>query len=465
MKTDGKKTGRRAAWLRYAVALAVFVIGAAVTLPTVDSAPAQKKTTQKKAAAKKNGAAKSAQPMRKSGDVKKEKQRTEKEIADTKKKISENEKRTRSQLDRLNDLDGQIERQEMNIEELNNTIEELSLRSETLRDSIVRLQYVDSVLRIEIAGDLRRSHVERHRITPLKFITSAKTVGEARQRVNYLNVLQRARNNKVSELRRERERMEQVRLSLDSVQTQHSAAVKQLSVAKDILAGRRHESERVVNSLRKETATLNKVLEDKKRKIKQLDTELNRIIAEEQRKAEEEARRRQQQKAQPAKKGETKKSEQPGKSKPSSGQQGQADADRTLTGSFVQNKGRLLFPVAGKYTITGTFGRSQHGELSHVQMDNSGIDISVAPGTKARSIFGGTVSSVFFMDGYENIIIVRHGEYLSVYAGLGNIAVKKGDKVTAGQTLGTVATADGSTVLHFEVRHERTKLNPLQWVK
>ncbi len=146
----------------------------------------------------------------------------------------------------------------------------------------------------------------------------------------------------------------------------------------------------------------------------------------------------------------------------------EAEAERRLTGSFESNKGRLLFPVAGRYTVISKFGTYEHPELSKVKLDNLGIDIEVPRATSARAVFEGTVSSIFRLDGYHNIVILRHGEYLTVYAGIDLLSVKKGDKVRSGQRLGTIysdAADDGRSVLHFEIRHERQKLNPAEWVK
>ena len=83
---------------------------------------------------------------------------------------------------------------------------------------------------------------------------------------------------------------------------------------------------------------------------------------------------------------------------------------------------------------------------------NSGIDIGVKPGTKARAIYEGTVSAIFKQDGFGNIVMVRHGNYLSIYANLSSLNVKSGDTLKAGQSIGTVgADADGGrgAVLHF----------------
>lgn len=83
-------------------------------------------------------------------------------------------------------------------------------------------------------------------------------------------------------------------------------------------------------------------------------------------------------------------------------------------------------------------------------------------------MFDGTVSYIFRMDGYQNVVMVRHGSYLTVYAHIDGLSVRKGDKVKAGQAIGSIfsdPTNSGRCTLHFEVRNEREKLNPLQWVR
>lgn len=136
--------------------------------------------------------------------------------------------------------------------------------------------------------------------------------------------------------------------------------------------------------------------------------------------------------------------------------------------TFAKSKGKLLFPVSGKYTIVSQFGRNHYGDLSKVEIDNPGIDILTAPGSSARAVYPGTVSSIFNIDGYHHIVMVRHGEYLTIYANIEKLSVRKGESVKAGQQLGTIygdASDDNRTVLHFEVRKERDKLNPLDWLQ
>ena len=139
------------------------------------------------------------------------------------------------------------------------------------------------------------------------------------------------------------------------------------------------------------------------------------------------------------------------------------------TGSqFADMRGRLSFPVAGSYTIVRRFGRQTHPSLPHVQTDNAGVDIQTTRNAGVRAVFDGEVSAVFRPDGYNSVVVVRHGQYLTVYANLDHVSVSTGQKVKAGQNLGTVFSDpndDGRSVLHFEVRNGRAKENPESWLK
>ena len=138
-----------------------------------------------------------------------------------------------------------------------------------------------------------------------------------------------------------------------------------------------------------------------------------------------------------------------------------------LSGSFEKNKGKLPFPLSGSYKIVAHFGRQKHPELRYVQTENSGIDIETTPGTKARAVFNGVVSRIFVTPGYNSTIIVRHGNYLTIYANLSEVYVRAGEKVSTGQNLGKIYSdsQDGNrTILTFQLWKERTKLNPELWL-
>lgn len=142
-------------------------------------------------------------------------------------------------------------------------------------------------------------------------------------------------------------------------------------------------------------------------------------------------------------------------------------AEKKLSDDFGRNQGALPFPVSGRYTVVSRFGEQQHQELKYVRTNNSGIDIQVQPGAEARAVFSGEVTRVFVVPGYNNSVIIRHGNYLTVYSNLVNVYVKAGDRVSTRQAIGKIYsdTEDGNTtILHFQLWKEKTKLNPLPWL-
>ena len=204
---------------------------------------------------------------------------------------------------------------------------------------------------------------------------------------------------------------------------------------------------------------------DKQRKAaNKLNAEIDRLIAieiEAARKRAEEERRR--------KEAEVKKQQPSGKevSKPATKQMdvyNVDDSDRKLSGTFERNKGRLPIPVTGPYVIVGHYGQYQVEGLRNVRLDNKGIDIKAKRGAMARTIFDGEVTAVFQYNGLANVL-VRHGSYISVYCNLESVIVKQGSQLKTRDVIGQISTdSDGNTVLHFQLRKEKDKLNPEIWI-
>ena len=136
-----------------------------------------------------------------------------------------------------------------------------------------------------------------------------------------------------------------------------------------------------------------------------------------------------------------------------------SSADRAMTGSFANNKGRLPMPVSG--SIVKRFGTYNVSGLSHVKLSSNGIAIKASAGSPVRSVFKGEVTSVSHVGG-STLVMVRHGAYISVYLNLGSVSVSKGQQVGTGQTLGTV---DSSGIFQFQLHKETQKLNPEQWLR
>lgn len=136
-----------------------------------------------------------------------------------------------------------------------------------------------------------------------------------------------------------------------------------------------------------------------------------------------------------------------------------SSADRALTGSFASNRGRLPMPMNGR--IVNHYGQYSVEGLHNVQLSNSGINIKSGGGAGVRAVYRGEVSAVFNFNG-TSVVMIRHGAYITVYANLGSVSVHKGQQVSTGQNIGSVA---GDGILQFQLRKETAKLNPEAWLR
>jgi septal ring factor EnvC (AmiA/AmiB activator) len=135
-----------------------------------------------------------------------------------------------------------------------------------------------------------------------------------------------------------------------------------------------------------------------------------------------------------------------------------------LSKGFEANRGKLPWPVASGVVID-PFGKHKHAIATKVEIENNGIDIQTSPGSKARAVFDGSVSSVMNIAGLGQTVIINHGKYFTVYSGLNGTNVKKGDEVTTKQIIGTVGNnEDGVAVLNFQVWKGGDKMNPSGWI-
>ena len=137
-----------------------------------------------------------------------------------------------------------------------------------------------------------------------------------------------------------------------------------------------------------------------------------------------------------------------------------SSVDRKLSNNFVNNKGRLPIPITGKYRIVSHYGQYNVEGLKNVRLDNKGINILGSPGAQARAIFDGEVTAVANVAG-TNMVLVRHGSYISVYCNLSSVLVHRGQRVSTRQALGTVGA---DNILQFQLRRETSKLNPEVWL-
>ena len=142
----------------------------------------------------------------------------------------------------------------------------------------------------------------------------------------------------------------------------------------------------------------------------------------------------------------------------------EAEADRALSDKFENNKGRLPWPVK-EGVIIEQFGQHNHPVFKNIKLPfNNGVNISTTLNAQAISIFDGVVKQILVMPGYSQCVLVQHGNYYTFYTKIEKVIVKSGDAVKTGQPLGTLAEAEGNSVLHFQLWSGTTKQNPEHWI-
>lgn len=407
-----------------------------------------------------------ADARRTTKDIRRERQATERKIKDTRRQISSNIDDTRRELNRLTSLEGDIRSNDARIARLTSRNDSLRKKTKILSDSVEQATAKVQRLKQSRASAMRAARRQRQTAgSASAFIFSSESFRQALRRASYLRDLARWQDSTATSLAREVKVLEIKKASLDSTRKILKANIASLSEERLKLEQNSREAKTVVASLKRQGRNLEKVLKEQQRLAQKLDQELNRLIEEEARRAAEEARKKKEQEEAARRKqqnntpSETPKKAQSSPAPPEPAQPGKPFADM---------KGKLPLPLDRNATVAVPFGLQTHAEYSKVKMQNNGIDLETEPGASARAVHEGTVSMVIVMEGYHNVVLVRHGEYLTVYAGLADLAVRKGQRVNAGDRIGSVyvdKNDDNRTRLHFEVRHEKEKLDPAQWIR
>lgn len=413
------------------------------------------------------GLALTAQNSAKVKELERQRKKALEEIEMTNQLLSETKRTTENSLNRLNLLSQQILSRRRVINLLNQEIGALNTQIRRQNQEIDKLGKELKEKQANYAKSARGLYKRRSSQDKLLFILSAESFSQAMRRMRYLREYadwQKRQAALITEQRKE-------------ITRKQEALRKTLGEKQALLATRETETEKLqteevsrkeeVQQLNKKQRDLQAVLKKKKKQADALNRQIEKQIAAEIARAERERAVREAKRRAAAKKNKTPEELPEERVAAVKGGYAMTKEERKLSDDFAGNRGRLPFPVSGRYTVVSRFGEQQHQELKYVRMNNNGIDLQVQPGTEARTIFNGVVTRVFVVPGYNNSVIIRHGNYLTVYANLSEVYVKAGDKVTTRQPIGRIFSdsEDGNTtILHFQLWKEKTKLNPLPWL-
>lgn len=400
----------------------------------------------------------------------------QRQIAEAESLLKNTKKDVGSQLNVLAVLIGQIEERKRYIVAMNNDVEavadEISGLERQLRDLQRDLKNKKKRYESSVQYLYKNKSIEEK----LMFIFSAKSLAQTYRRLRYVREYATYQRLQGEEILKKQELVNRKKKELLQVKAAKENLLRERESEQAKLEAQEKEKRKMVAELQKKQKGIQNEIYKKRRESNRLNAEIDKLVTEEieraRKRAEEEARREEvaRRKAAAAKKDKESSAGSavtPEKKKAAPLERfAMSKADRELSGNFVNNRGKLPVPITGSYLITSHYGQYTVEGLRNVKLDNKGIDIQGKPGAQARAIFNGKVAAVFRLNGLFNVLI-RHGNYISVYCNLSSASVKSGDAVTTKQIIGHVfsdSSDNGRTVLHFQLRKERDKLNPEPWL-
>ena len=375
--------------------------------------------------------------QKKTKDLKIKRQKIEKEIDYTNKLLNETRKNKKHTLYELQLIQNKItQRNELTVT-LKKQIDILENKISRTKSSIKSMNSQLDTLKAEYARVVIFLSRNNSKLDKLIFIFSSEDLNQAYQRMRYIDELtdfirhqadsiQVMENNRKTELKDLKAQKEEK----DKLLERETAQLQKLE-------SNHREKDKVSSALSKKEKQLRAQLRKKQKEAKKLNKKIENIIASEI------------------------------KTKKSSGGKHSYEltpAEKKLANEFESNKGKLPWPTARGF-VSETFGTHPHPVLKHVMIKNNGINIVTTLGSTARAVFKGRVVSVVSISNTNIAVIVKHGNWFTVYSNLEKVFVNKGDQVATKKPLGRIHTnIKGKTELHFEVWHGKQKQNPLYWI-
>ena len=364
------------------------------------------------------------------------KARLEREIAIIDKQLAENASQSSSMLTDLSLIRKKISNRKALVSESDRVIRQYSDSIYLAQKEINRLQARVDTLTAHYSKLVLSAYKNRDSRIWYMYMFASDNLGQAFRRFGYFRNLSTQMKNEAKSIRTMQDELalKQERLALLKKDAQAVKAERQKEL--DNLRKDESKADSVVKKLQKDRKKYQSQLASKKKEIDALNREIARLIAN--------AMNKDGQK--------------------SSSKKPKAPVDMKLDAEFSKNKGKLPWPADGP--VVSRFGKHYHPVYKNLELPpNNGVDIALAKGEHVKAVFDGVVSQVLVMPGYNQCVLVQHGNYFTLYCKMKNIAVKAGDKVKTGQLIGDIDTINGQTQLHFEVWKGKDPQNPETWLR
>lgn len=360
------------------------------------------------------------------------KARLEREIAIIDKQLKENASQSSSMLSDLTLIRKNISNRKALVAEADKKIRRINDSIYLTQKEINRLQARVDTLTAHYSKLVLSAYKNRDARIWYMYMFASDNVGQAFRRFGYFKNLSSHMKSEARDIRAMQEDLAERKDELAKMKASAEEVRKERVKELDNLRKDEAKSDAVVKKLQKDRKKYQSQLAAKKKEVNALNREIARIIAS-------------------AMKTEDQKKDK----KP---------VDLKLDGEFSKNKGKLPWPADGP--VVSGFGKHYHPVYKNLELPpNNGVDIALAKDTKVCSVFDGVVAQVIVMPGYNQCVLVQHGNYFTLYCKMKNLFVSQGDKVKTGQALGTIDTINGQTQLHFEIWKGKNPQNPENWLR
>ena len=370
--------------------------------------------------------------------LEKDKAKVEQELKKLSGDLSKAKKNSKANQQQIRLLDKKIGERTKLINNISGQLNLLGMQMEQTQDSMRLMQnQVDSMKR-EYAAVVRTLYGERGNIDKTVLVLDTKSYNTAYLRMKYFRDYSRYRKRQAAHIRQKEAELHDAGVDLARQQRETTTLLAQEKKQKDQLAREQKERQQSLKKSKQQEKDLQAQINRKEQQKRQLQQQIQKIINEEVAKSRKAATT-------------------------GGGTTNRTTVDVALSNDFAGNKGKLPWPVY--YTkVVREYGRYTHS--SGGQNMNNGIDLQCKSGTSVQCVFDGTVSRVFTCPNGTKGIIVRHGEYMSVYTNMGTVTVNEGAKVSTKQNLGTVYTnSDGSADFSFQLWKGTSSQNPRTWLR
>ncbi len=360
------------------------------------------------------------------------KARLEREIAIIDKQLAENASKSSTMLSDLSLIRKKVANRKALVNESDKEIRRLNDNIYLTQRQINRIQARVDTLTSHYARLVRSAYKNRDARVWYMYMLASDNLGQAFRRFGYFKNLSGQMKSEAQEIRQVKEELEQEKVKLSEMKK--DAEKVKADRVKELEELKKDEArvDKVVRQLNRDKKKYQQQLASKKKEVDALNREIERIVA--------------------------------AAMKSSGKGQDKTVVDTKLDAQFAKNKGKLPWPADGP--VVDHFGKHYHPVYKNLQLPpNNGFDVALGKDTKIKAVFDGVVKQVMVMPGYNQCVMIQHGNYFTLYCKLKSVNVKEGDKVKTSDVIGTIDTINGQTQLHFELWKGSKPQNPEQWLK